>query len=270
MYRYCIGDGCSMVDNILNKIKILGYAVNELGIEDKKVYLANKSSLEYILLIPEDIDAFTPRLVSLQDIINNENYIVKVIGGGPKLNSLYSAFKFCKAHTIDLSKLNTHNVINMESMFEGTKIKNIILDGIDTSNVTSMSEMFCGIETSNLDLSSFDTRVVSDMYGMFKESIIERLDISSFNTDNVRDMQYMFAHCSVPELNLSSFSSKRLNVMYGMFLGCGTNSIDLSNFYSSNIKDINFAFKYCHGRDKECTLKSNDSTIINAFEHRRK
>ena len=67
--------------------------------------------------------------------------------------------------TCDLSRVDTSNVVNMESMFSGcSNLKNLNISGLNTSKVTYMNDMFSGCKKlKSLDLSSFDTSKVISM-----------------------------------------------------------------------------------------------------------
>ena len=104
-----------------------------------------------------------------------------------------------------LSQLDTSNVTNMRSMFNGmSSVTNLDVSGFDTGNVTDMSSMFYGMSSvTSLDISSFDTSNVTDMSFMFYGmSSVTSLDISSFDTSNVTSMPYMFTNTSLKKLTL--------------------------------------------------------------------
>ncbi|ENZ5545741.1 immunoglobulin-like domain-containing protein [Enterococcus hirae] len=104
-----------------------------------------------------------------------------------------------------LSQLDTSNVTNMRSMFNGmSSVTNLDVSGFDTGNVTDMSSMFYGMSSvTSLDISSFDTSNVTDMSFMFYGmSSVTSLDLSSFDTSNVTSMPYMFTNTSLKKLTL--------------------------------------------------------------------
>lgn len=107
-----------------------------------------------------------------------------------------SSYDFIKS--IDLSKLDTSKVTNMEYMFNGRKkVTSLDLSNLDTSNVTSMQYMFyyC-VGLQSLNLSGLDTRNVTNMCYMFCScNNLSELDVSSFNTSNVTNMNSMFSDC---------------------------------------------------------------------------
>ncbi|MEQ7238177.1 immunoglobulin-like domain-containing protein [Enterococcus hirae] len=104
-----------------------------------------------------------------------------------------------------LSQLDTSNVTNMRSMFNGmSSVTNLDVSGFDTGNVTDMSSMFYGMSSvTSIDISSFNTSNVTDMSFMFYGmSSVTSLDLSSFDTSNVTSMPYMFTNTSLKKLTL--------------------------------------------------------------------
>lgn len=112
--------------------------------------------------------------------------------------SLYMAslFSGCSSlESLDLSKLDTSNTIEMRKMFNNcTSLVSLDLSKFNTKNVTTMSYMFAGCSSlKSLDLSTFDTSNVTDMNGMFSAcSSLSMLDLSSFDFSKVTDYDYMF------------------------------------------------------------------------------
>lgn len=79
-----------------------------------------------------------------------------------------------------------------------SKLTNIDLSMLDTTNVINMSYMFrdCSGLTA-LDLSPLDTQNVTSMSGLFQYcSSLTALDLSTLNTQKVTSMNYMFRKCS--------------------------------------------------------------------------
>lgn len=178
--------------------------------------------------------------------------------------------------SIDLSKLDTSNVITMWGMFFGCKkLLTLDLSNFDTSKVTDMGHMFrechslplldiSNFDTSSvtnmtymfsdcgslvtLDLSNFNTTKVTGMWRMFGGcSLLKKIDLSSFNTSNVTNMSEMFNGCSnLTSLDLSSFDTSKVTIMNLMFMGCSNlNNLDLSNFNTSNVTNMSNMFQYC-------------------------
>ena len=109
-------------------------------------------------------------------------------------------FQGCSALTsVDLSKFNTANVIDMQYMFDGCK------------------------SLASLDVSMFDTGNVLNMCNMFSGcSSLKELDLMNFSTPNVQTMDNMFAGNSslVWIFADSKFSTASCTRGNGMFNGC--------------------------------------------------
>jgi len=79
-------------------------------------------------------------------------------------------FRDCRSiRELDLTGVNTENVITMRSMFYGClSLEMLTLFGIETARVKDMWQMFalCG-SLRALDVSEFDTRRVEDMGHIF-------------------------------------------------------------------------------------------------------
>ena len=77
------------------------------------------------------------------------------------------------------------------------KMTSIDLSALDTSEVTNMGSMFDGCSSlTNLDVRNFDTSQVTNMNGMFSWcNKLTSLDVSNFDTSKVTDMSYMFCEC---------------------------------------------------------------------------
>ncbi len=195
--------------------------------------------------------------------------------------------------------LDTTNVINMESMFEGCKkLTSIDLSGFITDNVTNMKSMFylCSGLTS-LDVTHFNTSNVTDMMAMFHTcSSLTSIDVTHFDTSKVTRISEMFGGCKnllsidvshfdtsevyafngmfrdclkLTVLDLSNFNTGKATEMFNMFLGCsGLTSLDLSNFNTSNVTSMNSMFYGCRGLtslDLSSFNTSNAKSMISMF-----
>ena len=115
---------------------------------------------------------------------------------------------------IDLSGLDTSNVLNMGYMFNDcTNLEKIIFGNINTSSVKDMNHLFSNCQKlTTINLSNFDTSSVTNMHGMFLHcDIIISLDVSKFDTRNVEIMQEMFAYCNkLTSINVSNFITSKV------------------------------------------------------------
>ncbi|WP_297959849.1 BspA family leucine-rich repeat surface protein [uncultured Ruminococcus sp.] len=121
-------------------------------------------------------------------------------------------FISCDFEKIDLSKADSSNVTDTESMFNACgKLKTVDLTGFCTSKVTKMGGMFfdCGSLTS-LDLSSFDTGKLTNTDAMFWNcSALSTVYVSDkWDMSKVTSSSVMFTGCtSLVGGNGTAFSS---------------------------------------------------------------
>ena len=139
-----------------------------------------------------------------------------------------------KVLSINLSNLDTSNVITMEAMFYFCRrLTTIDLTPLNTSNVTSMNEMFRGCSgMTSLDLTPLDTNNVTDISGMFHGcSGLTNLDLTPLDNGLVTDMSRMFYNCKrLANLNLTPLSTSNVTNMSSMFSECsGLTSLDLTH-----------------------------------------
>ncbi len=183
----------------------------------------------------------------LEDVEGLENLNTR------NVTDMSSMFEGCEnLESLDLSKFNTQDVVYMYNMFfECRSLKNLNLSNLDTHNVTSMYGMFHGCSSlTSLNLNNIDTRNVINMSGMFYGcSNLTSLDVRNFNTENVKDMTAMFYDCSsLTSLDLSSFNTGNVMGMAAMFYGCSSlTSLDLSSFNTENVKEMYSMFNQCTG-----------------------
>lgn len=152
--------------------------------------------------------------------------------------------------SVDLSKLDTSNVLYMSGMFgECSSLESADLSSFDTTNVTTMGSMFAGCGSLiNVNISGFKTANVTDITGMFRDcSSLASVDINGFDTGNVVYMWNLFKGCSsLTSIDVSSLDTKNAVYMKSMFEGCGNlTSLDLSSFDTRNVTDMRDMFSGC-------------------------
>lgn len=88
-----------------------------------------------------------------------------------------------KIQIMNLSKLNTSNVTNMQAMFSfSTELIELDLSSFDTSNVTNMEAMFCYMpQLRYLDISNFDMSNVTEDDEMFNDAPLISIKFGSKN-----------------------------------------------------------------------------------------
>ncbi|MCX0279919.1 BspA family leucine-rich repeat surface protein [Bombilactobacillus mellis] len=125
---------------------------------------------------------------------------------------------------VDLSNLDTSQVISMTNMFFYCSVKELDLSNWDTSNVTDMLAMFMNCyNLEKINLSSFNTRKVEDFGSMFKaDEKLRNLDLSSFKTPNLKRADQMFEHMYLNNIDIRNFDNTQIdneNFLYDTFLG---------------------------------------------------
>ena len=195
---------------------------------------------------------------------------VKVINAY-KPKTAYYLFKGCfNLVSLDLSNLDTSNIIYMDEMFRSCySLTSLDVSNFNTSNVISMLGMFrnCCLLTL-LDVSNFDTSKVTDMSNMFDNcTSLTSLNLSNFDTSRVTDISGMFYHCeSLTSLNLSSFDTSNITNMNNIFYHCYLlTSLNLSNFDTSKVTDMSNMFFYCRSLISLDLSNFNTSEVTNMY-----
>ena len=152
---------------------------------------------------------------------------------------------------VDISKLNTAKITNMDGLFTGTRIATIDLSNLNTSRVTSMGGMFddCVGLTSIKGLQNWDTSNVENMGALFANCyrLKDIEGISHWDTSNVTSMSYMFYKVeSLETIDISDFDMSKVEDVSDMFSGSyRLTSLDLSSWNLSSVKTMSYMFKNC-------------------------
>lgn len=168
-------------------------------------------------------------------------------------------YYFTELTDANLIKLDTSNVVDMDSMFYTCwqNLTQLDLSTWDTSKVRNMSSLFgCDMHTtmaleSITGISDWNTANVEDMSGMFSYcSKLKHLDLSGWDTSSVCDMTEMFRDCSslstvggISSWNTSkvgSYNAKNHNYngsVSRMFYGCSSLTADCSDWDVSNVSE---------------------------------
>ncbi len=168
-----------------------------------------------------------------------------------EVTNMRSMFEGCKQLTaIDLSGFVTDKVTDMRMMFNSCEqLTELDLSGFNTSAVTQMSEMFAYCASlQKLNISSFDTHAVTSMLGMFAYcASLTSLDVTGMVTDGVTDMSAMFQGCkALTSIDLTSFHTDKVTLMSEMFDGCAAlETLDLTFFNTAAVTDMRAMFADC-------------------------
>ena len=129
-----------------------------------------------------------------------ENILSVTTQDGAKVTNCANLFSFCvNLKNVDLSKLDTSEVISMERMFWNcTSLETLKLGELDTSNVTNMDYMFFGSNIKELSLEGFNLGKVTTMPSLCQNCpSLETVTISSkVNTDSLTTIHQAFSECS--------------------------------------------------------------------------
>lgn len=213
--------------------------------------------------VATSFSAYKQRIIRLDMAVSEINSLYRMFDGYGNLetatvkvdkyngNTLQNMFANCyKLKSVDLSGLNTGNVIYMSSIFAYCyALEEVNLSGLDTSSLKDISYMFYYCTAlKQLDLTGFETSNVTNMYAMFHScGLLNELKINTFNTSKVTNMSYMFYNCtSLETLDLTCFDTSNVSTMDSMFLYCKKlKNLDVTNFDTKKCRDFDYIFKGC-------------------------
>ena len=120
--------------------------------------------------------------------------------------------------SIDVSKWNTSNVVDMFGMFYGCgSLTKLDLRGLDVENVTNMSHMFCDCyNLTEIDYTGWNTASIQTMDAMFNNcNSMTVIDVTEFDTETLEETSQMFEACYSLEriVGLETWVTPNLNNM---------------------------------------------------------
>ncbi|HHA4384238.1 TPA: BspA family leucine-rich repeat surface protein [Enterococcus faecium] len=183
-------------------------------------------------------------------------------------NSLYQAFLNNKnIIEVDLSGLESTNIINMEQLFKGcSNLVRVTLNGLDTHNVTNFKSMFydCS-KLSDVDISTLNTENVIDMSYLFYNCYaLENIDLSGWDTAKVQWMGRMFHNTKISSLDIRHFKTPSLVSTNRMFNGCSKlKVIRMDNFDMSKVTDS--AAMFYRGEGTETLVVTKDHQLLTTY-----
>ena len=208
------------------------YTLDTKELPENRIY----NDITYTMISEIDVSEQQNGTVILGTYQDSANNKIAVIGqNGGVIAPLDSSYLFGVSSTItamdsgskltflDLSNLDTRQVVNMYGMFMGCNaLLDLNLSSFNTDNVVDMGYMFMGCSSlSTLSLSTFNTSMVTNMYAMFGACYdLKILDLNNFNTSGLETMGHMFSDCrSLINLNLSSFNTSKVTSVFRLFFG---------------------------------------------------
>ena len=206
-----------------------------------------------------DISGIDTRLVrEMKYMFSSNGYLIKHLNLGDintknvnKMNFMFSVIgevaNPIAIDPIDLSKLDTSNVTEMNGMFRGSYVPTLNVSNFDMRNVENVALMFSALKNvTTLDVSHFNTPRLKWMGAVFWNSDrITSLDLSSWDTKSVTSMVNLFSGMSsLSSLNISNFNTGNVTEMANMFNGAKSlTSLDLSHFDTSKVKRMDSMFR---------------------------
>ena len=207
------------IESTLAKLRMLG-ELEAIDTTCGHQYYIAKCNDEVIFYIPDyvtTISSFNPSYDWLNLYKN-----IKIVGGKGLTGGVDLFYKVV-ADSIDLSLMDTSNMITMRGMFQNCKAKYIDLSNLNTSKVSNMGHMFARCILPELNLNALDISNVNNMEYMFAHSEINSLDISKLNTSSVKNMHAMFWDCKAKSINLGSFDTSNVVDKNAIFFKCKAN-----------------------------------------------
>lgn len=164
-----------------------------------------------------------------------------------KVKDMIYMFRGSKATAINLTGIDTGQVVNMSGMFsDARRITTLDLSGFNTNNVINVDAMFSGMEElTSLNLSGWQNSKITSMEEMFNDlKKLTSLNLTNFRTLNVTNMEYMFASTEqLASLNLASFDTSKVTNMKGMFSRTFVlSNLNISSFNTSGVTDMSEMF----------------------------
>ena len=193
-----------------------------------------------IYLVNETSTSSNRTWTSIASQVRKVNFVDEI-----KPRSTYSWFAdFSNCTEMDITKLNTSDVISMGLMFDNcAALTSLDVSNFDVSNVTNLANVFRGCSKLKfLDVSRWNTSKVTTMNGVFNKCYeLDGIDVSKWDVSKTTTLAYVFCDC------------------------IGLKSIDVSHWNTTSCKDMNHLFTNCH-QLKTLDLKSFDTSKVTTFD----
>ena len=190
------------------------------------------------------------RLHRHRSSIEKQKFKCKSMHKGYPVISLEGLFSFYDYGSIDISEMDTSNVMTMYEMFRNSELRNINLEGLNTSHVKNMFMMFS--ECSKLQSVTFGDNNVSNVEtikSMFNGcKILKSVDMQHLNFEKLSNISCLFYDCwGIKEIKLPKYKIKNLLYTYSMFRNCEKlEKLDISCLCMENVTDASYMFYNCY------------------------
>ena len=153
--------------------------------------------------------------------------------------------------SIDVSKWNTSNAVNLSYMFYGCgQLESIDLSNWDVSKNTTFNHFFTDCyKLKDVNFDGWDTSSCEIFAAMFNNcDALEYVDVSSFDTQNAYAFHQMFEYCyNLKKIDgLQNWDTRNIESFYEMFSCCyKLEELDLSSFVTTSLTDTFRNFNAC-------------------------
>ena len=176
----------------------------------------------------------------LKRMIRKKLDLTKVVTS--KVTNMEGLFYKNASFNQDIGNWDTSNVTNMNGMFEVASKFNQNIANWDTSSVTDMGFMFNSASVFNQNIGNWDTSNVIYMTSMFNNTSAFNQDIGSWNTASVQSMEGMFYDALVFNNEIGSWDTSNVTSMKTMFANASEFNQDISDWNTSSVIDMQWMF----------------------------
>lgn len=188
--------------------------------------------------------------------------------------SMHNTFTKLNHSRVDVSGMDTRNVVDMREMFSDTLfLRELNLTTFDTSNVRNLMAAFAGmLALQHLDVKGWDTSKCRTFREMFDSDLkLKELDIGHFDTSKAEDIESIFLRCaSLERADIESWELPNVKHISHIFNGCRQiKNITMPYIYRYNQEEISSMFAGCKNvsyidlRGLELDVNSNTICINN-------
>lgn len=225
---------------ILNRAIVMGYDIVEIDTNCEHICYLIVKEKDNILLIPNDVRELEGALI--KDLRGD----LKVIGG-KNLLTIKNIFNKAKLNIVDISKLDTTNLREMEYWFSNCDINQVIFGNIDTSKVTSMYKLFNSCKIGEIDISMFNISQLKEMFYMFENCEIGNLKLFEIDGTNLAGISAMFKYAEIGnDIELKIRNGNKLKYLTQAFLGAKIPNIKIEIDGGEIIENTESMFEYCN------------------------
>jgi len=166
-----------------------------------------------------------------------------------QIQNTNSMFSGCSAFNRPLASWDTSSITNMGSMFNNARSFNQNIGSWDVSSVTDFGFMFSACRAFNNggspDIQNWTTTSASRFDAMFNDCRTFNQPVGSWDTSNVRNMRFMFNNCVVFNQPLNTWNTSNVSSFRAMLQNCETFNQPVDSWNTSSVTNMSFVFSGC-------------------------